>query len=82
MLYEANGRKTDGLPHDIFADDPAAFRRTVRQVIERKGAAIRPGSVNKTQWCIAILRSGRGAAARALWLDYDSGNGGHSHRDG
>src|SRR4030095_8527986 len=34
----------------------------------------------KKQWCLAILRSGRGENARAVSLDYDSG-GAHGHFD-
>lgn len=80
LLYAANDNQVAGLPYDLFAEDPAELQRRVKQVITDEGAAIQPGSVNKTQWCLAILRSGQGADARAVWLDYDSG-GGHGHAD-
>ena len=80
-LYHANGHTVDGLPYDLFAEDPAAFRREVAQVIAAEGAEIRVGSVNKPEWSLAILRGGSGPHARALWLDYDIG-GGHAHADG
>ena len=38
-------------------------------------------SVNKQEWHLAILRSGKGKDARAMWLNYDAG-GGHGHCDG
>ncbi|MBI3118201.1 MAG: hypothetical protein HYZ00_05930, partial [Candidatus Hydrogenedentes bacterium] len=81
VLYWANGNKVDGLPYDIYGADPQQFRDSVAAVIEREGAHIALGSVNKQAWHLAILRSGRGANERALWLDYDAG-GGHGHQDG
>jgi hypothetical protein len=81
LLYKANGGSLDGLPHDLFAENPAAFQTAVRKVIDEYGADIKIGSVNKQQWHLGILRSGEGDNQRALWLDYDAG-GGHSHWDG
>jgi hypothetical protein len=81
VLYEANGSQLDGLPHDLFCEDPPAMQAEVEQAISRHGLIPSLGSVNKQQWHIAILRSGHGGNARAAWLDYDSG-GGHSHADG
>lgn len=81
VLYIANDKQTTGLPHDVFAADPGAMARNVRQVIDAHGPLPEVDSVNKQQWRIAVLRSGRGKDARAVWLDYDSG-GGHSHLDG
>ena len=80
-LYHANGDRVEGLPNDLYADDAQVIQQTVRDAIQREGPTIRLGSINKQQWHIAILRSGQGADARALWLDYDSG-GGHGHADG
>ena len=80
-LYRANGNKVDGLPHDLFAEDPLAVQRGVAEVIAREGTTPKVTSVNKQEWHLAILRSGQGEAARALWLDYDTG-GKHSHADG
>jgi hypothetical protein len=80
-LHRANGGTPDGLPHDLFAADAEGVRRRVAEVIAREGPRPRLGSVNKTQWHLAILRSGEGPAARAVWLDYDAG-GGHGHLDG
>lgn len=80
-LYKANGGRLDGLPFDLYAERPAEFRKAVGDVIDKHGPEIRLPSVNKQQWHLAILRSGEGADARAVWLDYDSG-GAHSHADG
>lgn len=80
-LYEANGSRLDELPRDISEADPAGFRAKVSSVIQSQGATIRLPSVNKTEWHLAILRSGDGSHERALWIDYDSG-GNHGHMDG
>ncbi|MBI2190965.1 MAG: heparinase II/III family protein [Planctomycetes bacterium] len=81
VVCDANGGGVEGLPHDLFATDPEGFQNQVREAVAVEGPLPRAGSCNKEQWCIAILRSGRGPDARALWLDYDSG-GGHGHADG
>ncbi|MCC6444340.1 MAG: hypothetical protein IT210_12925, partial [Armatimonadetes bacterium] len=81
VLYHANNHTVEGLPYDLFAENPEAFRKSVQEVIDKEGADIRVGSVNKQEWHLAILRSGEGPHARALWLDYDAG-GGHGHADG
>lgn len=80
-LYQANGRKLDGLPHDLQAKNPEEIQRGVAEVIARHGADFQMGSVNKEQWHLAVLRSGAGRQARAAWLDYDTG-GSHGHFDG
>lgn len=80
-LYQANGGTVNGLPHDLFANDPEAFQADVQAVIDARGTEIEQASVNKTEWRLAILRSGRGDGRRAAWLDYDSG-GPHGHADG
>lgn len=81
ILYRANGDKTAGLPYELSAADPDALQARVRAIIRKEGARPNIGSVNKSEWHLAILRSGEKATARALWLDYDSG-GYHAHRDG
>ncbi len=81
ILVEANDGKVDGLPYDVLAADPAAFQKDVVAVIAREGKTAELGSVNKKEWRIAILRSGQGDHARAVWIDYDAG-GSHSHSDG
>ncbi len=81
VLHHANDRRVEDLPHDLFADDPAAFQKAVQGVIERERTEIRVGSVNKEQWHLGLLRSGRGGDARVAWLDYDAG-GAHGHLDG
>jgi len=80
-LYQANGSTVDGLPHDLFSDDPEAFQGEVQAVIDNHGTEIEQASANKTEWRLAVLRSGRGDGRRAAWLDYDSG-GPHGHADG
>lgn len=81
VLYRANGSKIEGLPRDLSAADPSEFQAKVAKVIAESGAEIRLRSVNKTEWGLAILRSGDGVNARAAWLDYDSGER-HGHADG
>jgi len=80
VLYAANADSTDGLPYDLFVEDPAAFEQRVATLIADDGPDIQLGSVNKPNWCLAVLRSGTEADARAVWLDYDSG-GRHGHAD-
>ncbi len=81
LIYSANNGSVQGLPYDLFAADPAGFEAQVRQVIAEHGAQLKLGSVNKTEWGLAILRAGEGPSARAVWLDYDSGER-HGHADG
>jgi hypothetical protein len=81
VLFRANGNKVEGLPYDLCEEEPAAFQADVDKVIQKHGAELDLDSVNKKEWRIAILRSGEGKNARALWVDYDTG-GGHSHADG
>ena len=81
LLYRANARSVAGLPYDLLVDDPAKLQQAVAKVIQDQGTALEPGSVNKEQWCLALLRSGTGANRRGVWLDYDVG-GNHGRPDG
>ncbi len=81
ILYRANDKKIDGLPHDVLADNPEGFRKNVQKVLKENGTDLKLGSLNKEAWHLGILRSGKAEHARALWLDYDSG-GAHGHHDG
>ncbi len=81
VMHHANGGSVTGLPHDLFADDPPAFQRAVQAVIDREGAELKVGSVNKEEWHLAILRSGRVADSRAAWVSYDSFER-HGHASG
>ncbi|NUQ64340.1 MAG: heparinase II/III family protein, partial [Pirellulales bacterium] len=81
ILYRANGNAVEDLPRDLFAEDAEALREGVAKVIAEQGADLKLGSVNKQEWRLAILRSGSGENARAVWLNYQAG-GGHGHRDG
>lgn len=80
LLYLGNERQLEGLPHDLLATDAAGFQAEVDLVIREHGAALPVRSVNKTQWALGILRTGQGAAERAVWLDYDVG-GNHGRPD-
>ena len=61
----------------------------MKSIIDSSGAETQIGNVNKQQWHLAILRSGKSTDSRAVWLDYNaglccdlySGFGGHSHQD-
>ncbi len=66
-----NGQKADGLPHDLFAEDPAAYAQEVKRAVAEHGIWPKVGSVNKEEWRIAILRHSSAPEA-ALWMDYDS----------
>ena len=81
VLFDANGRSAEGLPYDLFAGDAQRFQQRMNEVIEREGVEPRVESINEEEWRLAILRSGEGKNARALWLHYDAG-GRHSHADG
>lgn len=80
-IYTANGRTVEGLPYDLFARDPEALGRAVRDAVDRHGAHVRLPSVRKDAWRIHILRSGRGDRARAAWVTSRVG-GNHKHFDG
>ncbi len=88
VIYHHNGDKLDGLPYDLFCTHPQAMRQELKSVIDKNGSEIHLGDVNKQQWHLAILRSGKSNNSRALWLDYDAGlacslypSGGHSQQD-
>jgi oligo-alginate lyase len=81
VIYHQNGDKLDGLPYDLLYADPQAMRKELKSVIEKNGSEIELGNVNKQQWHLAILRSGKSSDSRAVWLEYDAG-GGHGHLDG
>lgn len=72
LMYIGNGNTVQDLPHDIFANDPAALQALVQKVVSDKGTTLEVTSANKEQWHLAVLRSGKGTNARALWMDYDS----------
>jgi len=80
VMVKSNDGKVEGLPFDPYVDHPAKIQAGVRKVIEEEGKQLELGSVNKKEWHLGILRSGRGEERRAVWLDYDSG-GGHGHHD-
>lgn len=80
-VYRANENSAENLPYDLFAKNPLEHQKQVAAVIAKAGTAPQLTSVNKQAWHLAILRSGVGENARALWLAYDSG-GRHSHANG
>jgi hypothetical protein len=80
-IYLENKRSITNLPYDVFENDPKAVQRGVQKVVAEHGPEPKVGSIDKKQWHLAILRSGEGTNARALWLDYDAG-GAHGHQDG
>jgi len=85
VMYQANGSSIEELPHDLFIDDAIAFQHNVKHVINQVSTEIPVGSVNKTDWHLAILRSTSPTEFQdrrsALWLHYAAG-GRHGHRDG
>lgn len=85
LMLRANGGKVDGMPYDLYAEDPDRLTRDVQRTAARHGALPRVGSVDKKQWHLAILRSNDKDESSAVWMDYDSvpttGIKGHLHRD-
>lgn len=73
VLYRENGAAVEGLPYDLFADDPEALQKGVAEVIAAHGAVPKVGSVNKQEWRLAILRAGRGDPAPERAKGYDGG---------
>ncbi len=69
------------LPRDVFGISPVDFQRKVGHIIDKYGSRFDLESVNKNDWCLAILRSGNGDETRALWVKYDTA-GQHGHYDG
>jgi len=81
MLSGTEYEIEENLPFDFFAEDPDKIRQEITDVVKKNGKIINLKSVRKDKWGLAILRSGNGDNARALWMDYDSG-GMHAHKDG
>ncbi|MFC1607690.1 heparinase II/III family protein [Candidatus Latescibacterota bacterium] len=81
LIYRQNDFSVDNLPYDLFATDPGHFQAGISTVIGSYGKDFDVGSINKEQWCLAMMRSGKGEHERAFWLDYDTGER-HSHIDG
>lgn len=80
-IYRENGHSVRDLPYDVFEPNPAQVQMSVADLIAKHGTELKVGSINKQQWHLALLRSGRGQHARVVTLDYDSG-GAHGHFDG
>lgn len=78
-----NGAKQDvgNLPMGLLESDVESLQRDVQAVIDEQGPEIDPPSTNKTEWHLAMLRSGEGKHKRAFWLDYDAHER-HCHADG
>ena len=81
IAYRENDRSVTNLPYDLFAAKPGTVQQELQQLIDRHGEEPKLGSLDKKQWHLAILRSGKNENARAAWLDYDAG-GAHGHADG
>lgn len=80
VVYLGNGSTLDGLPFDLFAEDPDVFQSNIRRVVDR-GTRLAASSINKQQWHLGVIRSGEGDDERMIVLDYDS-TGNHGHADG
>lgn len=80
LMYINNGNSVADLPHDLFAEDPAALQKKTQEIVDREGLSIKMTSANKEQWHLALLRSGEKDEARVVWLDYDS-TCSHRHSD-
>jgi hypothetical protein len=80
-VYVRNKKTLTDLPYDVFENDPRGVQKEMQKVIRKHGDEPKVGSINKQQWHLSILRSGKDENRRALWLDYDAG-GAHGHLDG
>jgi hypothetical protein len=85
LLLRANAGSYDGMPYDLYAEDPEQLVRDVKRATAHHETPPRVGNIDKKQWHMAILRSSDAAESGAVWLDYDSvpsfGIRGHIHRD-
>lgn len=72
LMHLGNGGRSDNLPYDILAEDPAGVQREVEAAVRKHGAFPKFASVNHRDWRLAVLRSPRNPDAGAVWLDYDS----------
>ncbi len=77
-MLDGAGGDAAAIPDDWFVPDLAGMRAGVTEAAAR---ATPPGSVNKEEWGLGIVRSGRGTQRRALWMHYQAG-GRHGHADG
>jgi hypothetical protein len=80
ILYGGNNNTLDGLPHDLFTEDPLLFQDTIQKIVDKHGTQPSVGSINLKEWHLAILRSGEAENARALSLGYDTLRN-HHHAD-
>ncbi|WP_308639491.1 heparinase II/III domain-containing protein [Paenibacillus silvisoli] len=81
LMHRANGNRHEGLPYDLLCEEPAAVQASIAELIKRRGADPALGSVLMRDWHVAILRSGAGRDARALWIGFDTGFD-HGHLGG
>lgn len=81
LMYRHNGNSARGLPYDLTCENPGRIEEAVQAAIDREGSDLVHASVNKEQWGIAVLASGRGKDSRAVWMHYDTQRD-HYHMDG
>jgi oligo-alginate lyase len=85
LMLRGNEGKFEGMPYDLYAEDPDQLVRDVKRTAARHAGLPDVASVDKKQWHLAILRSPGHTGAGAVWMDYDSvptaGIKGHIHRD-
>ncbi len=80
-IYRENGSVIEGLPYDLMCSDTQKIQNEVKSIIEKHSSSPVLMSMDKQNWHLALLRSGKAENERILWIDYDSG-GKHSHSDG
>ena len=81
LSHQANDSADGQLRFGLLADPTPAIQAEYQRVLAEHGTAIQQTSIDKSEWHLAILRSGSGTQERALWLDYDTGRN-HHHFDG
>lgn len=72
LMYIHNENSVKNLPYDIVYENPGYVQETVQSVIDREGSELEHESVNKEQWGIAVITSGKGKYGRTLWIHYDT----------
>ena len=79
ILYRENGFSVEGLPHDLRAENGKQIQEEVARCIREDGPVIQLNSLNKENFCLAILRGE--SEAYAMWMDY-AYCGGHAQSAG
>jgi hypothetical protein len=81
VMYAENKHQVNGLPYDLLVEDPTAIQKEVDAAVKERGPDPVVGSIDKKEWCLAIMRTGDADHARAISMAYDA-FGEHAHGNG